>query len=354
MKTIRKGRVLSRKQTDPNSFIFTGDKTNETVDMQLFSYSKDTLIECSPISLKEILPFEKSDSMNWLNIHGLNNVPLIERICKTQGIHNLVIQDILDVNQRPKFQEYDGYSFVTIKSIVPSTDEMITEQISFVIGKNYIISFQERKGDYFEHLRIRLRNNAGILRERGADYLLYAMLESILDTYFKTLQQMETDVDKLNLFTMNEGVPPSVLESIEMNKKFVHFIKKAILPIKEFSLTAERNDNQFIEPRHIKYFLEIKDICLTLLDNCDILLTTLESNTNLYFSVQGHQMNQIMKTLTIVATIFIPLTFIAGVYGMNFRYMPELGWKYGYLGVWGIMLLALGGMLYFFKKKKWL
>lgn len=353
LKPLRLVPILNRKIDDPSIFTFTGDSKVEEIDIQLFRYNKEECVENKSILHDSIETFEKNGDNFWLNIYGLSNTETIASLCEKQGIHDLVIQDILDVNQRPKFLEYEDYSFLTLKSIVPSEDEMITEQISFVFGTNYLISFQERKADFFEHLRIRLRENKGILRERAADYLLYAMLESILDNYFKTLNKLDQEIEEFN-FTNSKKVPsPNVLEIIENHKKFVHFIKKSILPIKEFTQVIERGECLCIEKRHIKYFLEIKDLCLTLIDSSDMILSSLESSTNLFFSMQGHQMNQVMKTLTIVATIFIPLTFVAGIYGMNFRNMPELEWKYGYFGIWMVIILIFSGMVLYFKKKKW-
>jgi magnesium transporter len=179
------------------------------------------------------------------------------------------------------------------------------------------------------------------------------MLESILDNYFKTLNQLDSEIEELNLTDPDKELSPGVLVMIENHKKFVHFIKKSILPIKEFTQIIERGENKYIEKRHLKYFLEIKDLCLTLIDSCDIILASLESNTNLFFSVQGHRMNQIVKTLTIVSTVFIPLTFIAGIYGMNFVHMPELHWKYGYPAVWILLVIIFAGMIIFLKRRKW-
>ncbi len=353
LKPLRSVSILNRKKDDPSKFIFTGGIKSPKIDIQLFTYNKEKCIETSIDLPQNIQPFETNGSTYWLNIHGLNNPESIAHICEKQGIHNLVIQDILDVNQRPKFQEFDKFSFLTLKSIVPSEKEMITEQISFVLGGNFLISFQERKADFFQHLRYRFRENKGVLRERGADYLLYAMLESTLDNYFKTLSKLDEEIEKFNFTDTTKEPSPNTLATIEKHKKFVHFIKKSILPIKEFTQIVERGDCNYIEKRHIKYFLEIKDLCLTLIDSCDMILSSLESAINLFFSIQGHRMNQVMKTLTIVATVFMPLTFIAGIYGMNFANMPELEWEYGYFMIWAIMLLVFLAMVVFFRRKKW-
>ena len=353
LKSLKIKSFLNRKRNDPGKFTFTGKPPLTEFDIQLFKYSKEECIENRGISPEVVEKFESNGYTYWLNIHGINEPETIASICYNQGIHNLVIQDILDVNQRPKFQEFENLAFLTLKSIVPSEDDTVTEQISFVFGANYLISFQERKADFFEHLRFRLREDKGILRERAADYLLYAMLESILDNYFKTLSKLDEEIEKFDFTNTKKEPSPNTLVIIENYKKFVHFIKKSILPIKEFTQIVERGECQYIEQRHLKYFLEIKDLCLTLLDSSDMILSTLESSTNLFFSVQGHRMNQVMKTLTIVATIFIPLTFIAGIYGMNFTNMPELQWKYGYFGIWMFIIIVFLGMVVYFKRKKW-
>jgi magnesium transporter len=352
-KKIKKIPLLNRKKSDPEKFIYTGNATSEEIDVQLFKYKKEECIELKSLSLENVEEFEQNDYIYWLNIYGLHEPETIAIICNKMNIHSLVIQDILDVNQRPKFQEFENFSFLTLKSVVPSDTEMLTEQISFTFGKKFLISFQERKADFFEHIRHRLREDKGLTRERGADFLLYAMLESILDNYFKTLNHLDEEIDGMNFTDTRKEPSPNSLEIIENHKKFVHFVKKSILPIKEFALLIERGDCKYIEAKHIKYFLEIKDLCLTLLDSCDMILSALESSTNLFFSVQGYRMNQVMKTLTIVATIFIPLTFIAGVYGMNFTNMPELGWKYGYLFVWSIIVIVFLCMVLYFRNKKW-
>lgn len=325
----------------------------EALNIQLFTYNTDEYAENKDIAPPDIEKFQNNNYNYWLNIYGLNDPDAIASICSRHDIDGLAIQDILDVSQRPKFQEFESYSFLTIKSIVPLTNDLLTEQISFIFGKNFLISFQERKADFFEHLRFRIRENKGIIRESGSDYLLYAMLESILDNYFKTLNELENGLENLNLIDTNKELLPSTLEMIETHKKYVHYIKKSILPIKEFSQIIERQEIKYIEKKNVKYFLEIKDLCLTLLDNCDILQASLDSSTNLFFSLQGHRMNQVMKTLTIVASIFIPLTFITGIYGMNFKYMPETQWKYGYPALWLLIIVIFSWMLHYLKKRKW-
>ncbi|MDD2584989.1 MAG: magnesium/cobalt transporter CorA [Bacteroidales bacterium] len=356
MKTLKKRKrsaLLNRKKKDPAKFLFTGSSIEQGLEMQLFKYNKGNFKEVENISLDNLKSFDSDAHVYWLNIYGLSDTEAIVQICRKYGIHDLTIQDILDVNQRSKFQEFEKFSFLAIKSFLPNSDQVVTEQISFVYGSNFLISFQEKKADHFNHLRERIREDVGLLRERSSDYLLYSLLEAILDSYFKTIDQIDREVDEFSSAILDKDIPPTVLKIIEEQKKMVHFIKKSILPIRDFALGLEQGHNNFVQERHLKYFFEIKDLCLNLLDSCEFILNTLESSSNLFFSVQGHRMNEVMKTLTIVATIFIPLTFIAGVYGMNFHNMPELSWRYGYLAIWIVMFLLLVAMVLYFKKKRW-
>ena len=347
-------KILNRKKANPSIHIYTGSIRKEKTNLQLFQYNAKEYFENDHYNEAEFQGFSENGHQYWLNIHGIHHVDLIKSICKKLDVHDLAIQDILDINQRPKFQEYENYWFFTLKSVLPSNNtELVQEQLSFILGRNSLVSFQERKMDYFEHIRHRLRNNLGIIRERSSDYLLFLLLESILDNYFNTLGQIEDKIEQLGLIEINIDPSPDTLKTIELYKRQIHQIKKTILPIKEFVTRIERESFSFINEKHIKYYYELRDLCLSLIDECEQIEVRLESNINLFFSIQGHRMNQVMKTLTVVATIFIPLTFIAGVYGMNFSHMPELEWRWGYFAVWAIMVGILVVMIYYFKRKKW-
>ncbi len=346
--------ILNRKKVNPLKPVFTGIKYVEKPSLQLYEYNKENINVNSDYDVSNFNGFPEDELQHWLNIHGIHDIDIVNAICDKLNIHNLVVQDILDIDQRPKFQEFEDYCFFTLKSILPTEKkEVQSEQLSFILGKNYLVSFQEKKGDYFEHVRQRIRENIGIVNQRTSDYLLFLLLESILDNYFKTLDNIELQVDEFGIIDINSDPSPDILKSIELHKREIHQIKKTINPIKEFITRIEREKFSLIQKKHLKYFLELKDLCLTLLDDCDKIDVRLESSINLFFSIQGHRMNQVMKTLTIVATIFIPLTFVAGVYGMNFTNMPELNWKWGYFAVLGIMLAVFLFMLYYFRKKKW-
>lgn len=347
-------KILNRKKLNPSVPIFTGVRYAEKLSIQLFKYNSNDCFEDSDYSQNKFEGFEQTDFQYWLNIHGLHDIEKVRSICDKLGVHDLAIQDILDINQRPKFQEYEKNWFFTLKSIIPSSNSHLEqEQLSFILGGNFLVSFQEKKADYFDHIRDRLRKKVGIIRERGSDYLLYLLLESILDNYFKTVNDIERKIESFGLVDIDTDPSPLTLKTIEFHKRQIHQIKRTIIPIKEFVTKIEREQFGFIQKKHIKYFYELRDLCLSLIDDCENIEGRLDSSINLFFSVQGHRMNQVMKTLTVVATIFIPLTFIAGIYGMNFSNMPELNWVWGYYGVWAVILLVLFGMLVYFKRKKW-
>ena len=347
-------KLLNRKKINPSEAIFTGMQMEEQMRVQLFSYNEKQYTEDENYSIESFKGFQDQGRFYWLNIHGIHEVKKIKDFCSKLNIHDLAIQDLLDVNQRPKFQEYSTYWFFTLKSVIPSQDETLAlEQLSFILGSNYLISFQERKADYFEHIRERLRKNMGIVRERGADYLLYLLLEAILDNYFRTIADIGNKLEEIDIVEFESDPSPALVKSIERYKRQVHQIKTTIIPIKDFVLRIEREKFSFIHEKQVKYFYELRDLCLSLIDECAQIEVMLESNTNLFFSLQGHRMNQVMKTLTVVATIFIPLTFVAGIYGMNFTNMPELQWKYGYFGIWVVMVAIFILMMMYFRRKKW-
>ena len=346
--------VLNRKKVNPSQLIFTGVKRQDQTKAQLFVYGPNFFKEEAEFDFESLEDIPKDENNYWLNLHGIHEPDKVKTLCDALGIHNLTIQDILDVNQRPKFQEFENYVFFSSKSMLPSAGvEIETEQMSFVLGSNYLISFQEEKRDHFDHVRNRIRENIGIVRERGVDYLLFLLYEAILDNYFTTLSNIDKIIDEMDLANLDNDPSPEVLNAIELQKRNVSEIKKTLLPLREFVMKIERENLSFIQPNTIKYYYELKDLCLTLLDTCDHLNLRLESGVNLFFSVQGQRMNQIMKTLTVVSTVFIPLTFIAGIYGMNFVNMPELQWHWGYYGVWVVMLLMVAAMMRYFRKRKW-
>ncbi len=333
---------------------FIGEKKMEEVQLQLFTYNAERCDES--MNLDDYIRIQKDDTENnyWLNLHGIHDVNLMENIGKSLALERLTIRHLIDTTQRPKVDDYDDYIFFSVKSILKDESQQLKiEQLSFVLGKNYVISFQEEVGDHFDHIRTKLRDNLGLIRKRECDFLLFQLLDAILDNYFETLDFINHEVTLIEKETITNP-KQSTLLLIEKNKKDVDKIKKSLSPFKEALTNIMKDRTHFIDKKNRKYFRDLKNSCTNAIEEANATYAALESLTNIYFSSLSQKMNETMKVLTTVATIFIPLTFIAGVYGMNFENMPELKWKYGYFGVWVIMFLVLVAMIIFFKRKKWL
>jgi magnesium transporter len=333
---------------------FIGEKKMEEVKLQLFKYNQDQCDESEAIS--DFEKIEKADKSNnyWLNLHGIHDVDLMEKIGKALELERLTIRHLIDTTQRPKVDDYEDYIFFSVKSILKNDEHQLKiEQLSFVLGKNYVLSFQEEVGDHFDHIRNKLREDLGLIRKRECDFLLFQLLDAILDNYFETLDLINHEVTLVEKETLLNP-KQSTLLLIEKNKKDVDKIKKSLSPFKEALTNIMKDRTHFIDKKNRKYFRDLKNSCTNAIEEANATYAALESLTNIYFSSLSQKMNETMKVLTTVATIFIPLTFIAGIYGMNFENMPELKWKYGYYFIWGIMLSVLGVMIVYFRRKKWL
>lgn len=345
---------LKSEAKGKSELTFIGEKKMEEVKMQLFTYNESFCVEKE--GLNDCITIDPTDANHnyWLNIHGIHDVDLIETIGKVLQLERLTVRQVVDTTQRPKVDDYDEYVFFSVKSILKDENHRLRiEQLSFVMGKNYVASFQEEYGDHFDHIRLKLRDNLGLVRKRECDFLLSQLLDAILDNYFETLDFINHEVGLIEKETLSSP-KQSTLLLIEKNKKDVDKIKKSLAPFKEALTNILKDRTHYINKRNRKYFRDLKNSCTHAIEEAHATYAALESLTNIYFSSLSHKMNETMKVLTTVATIFIPLTFIVGVYGMNFENMPELKWHYGYYAIWGFMILTMAGMILYFKRKKWL
>ncbi len=350
------------RKVKPNLFEYTGIHTTEEVSMQLFVYDDDGFEEYKNVSLERVKretedPAQVND-VKWLNVHGLHDVELIKNLGETLGIDMFIMSDVLNVTRRSKMEEMDDLLFFSIKSILPGIDydHVRVEQISFLLKGNLLISLQEKKSDFFTHIRERIKTHSGIVRKKKSDFLLYLLLEAIIENFYITLEHDESCIEGL-MADAKTSDSPEVLEKIEKSRDDLNFLKRSILPLRDalYGLKSMREDNDFtgIEDGNYSFFARLHQKTLELLEQIDYDTNLVNSASNFYFSMQSHRMNQIMKVLTVVSVIFMPLTFIVGVYGMNFDVMPELKWRYGYFAVIGVMFVIAVGMWVYFKKKKW-
>ena len=349
-------RKRNRKRKNPSQRQFVGRNFGVVPELQLFKYRKEDYLEIT--SLKhpdELQNFLEPEYRYWLNLNGIQEIDLVKAVCDKLNMHNLIIDSILDFAHVSKFQEFENNYYFSISSLMANnTLELEYEQISFVLGEDYLVTFQEKVGDHFNHIRERIREGLGIIRERSCDYLLCLLLEAILDDYQKNIEKLEISESEINSFDLDLDPSPNVLREIESHKVKVDQIKRALISLREIFLKIEREKPKLIQAKHLKYYIELKDFSISLIDICDRLTSRLESASNLFFSIQSHRMNQVMKILTVVSSIFIPLSFLVGVYGMNFSNMPELEWRWGYFVLIGIMLTLIISMIIYFRKKKWI
>lgn len=349
----KKGRRLQQFNLE-----YTGIHKQTDSEMQLFVYDQKDIAEFQQLNLAELEKYIDIQKTNWINVHGLNDLDLIKKIGAHFKIEEYMLADILNTNRRTKVEEQHDLLFFNIKSLLPAGDSdcISAEQISFLMKDGVLMSFQEKRSDFFTHIRERLRAQSGIIRSKKADFLLYVLLDAIMENFYITIENEENKIDELiNLTKNNAG--PIVLEQIEQHRDNFNFLKRAITPIRDslYEIKSMKDDNVFnaIEEENFSFFTRLHQKSLELLEQIESDMSTLHSASDFYFSAQSHKMNEIMKTLTVVSAIFIPLTFIVGVYGMNFKYMPELEYENGYYTVIGIMILMVVGMMFYFKRRHW-
>lgn len=339
----------------PGSVIYTGEKAGHKLFMESFDYSKDTFTETELSQIEEGFQFKTSETITWLNINGLNHVGAIEKIGGHYNLHPLVLEDIVNVNQRPKIDEFEDYLFVALKMLyLNSNDKIISEQVSFVLGKNFVLSFQESEGDVFEEVRNRIRLAKGRIRTLGSDYLLYTLIDAVVDHYFNIIESLSDKLEDLESDMFDGRMDGSMSQQVQEMKREVLKIRRAIFPLREVISRIEKHESPLISRKTKTYFRDIYDHIIQVSENIDIYREMIWSLMEMYMTTISNKMNEVMKVLTIMASIFIPLTFIAGIYGMNFDFIPELKYKYSYFILWGVMILIVILMIRYFKRKKWL
>ncbi|SEQ32991.1 magnesium transporter [Hyunsoonleella jejuensis] len=339
----------------PGSVVYTGERSKSKLVLEAFDYTKENCTEKELQSIEESFEFVHSDSVTWLNINGLNYVNDIEKLGTNYNIHPLVMEDIVNIAQRPKIDEYDDYLFVVLKMLYyDEFKTIVSEQVSFILGKNYVLTFQEAEGDVFDAIRDRIRHAKGRVRTMDADYLLYTLIDAIVDHYFGVIEVLGDKIEDFETKIFSGQIEEDASRSIQELKREILRVRRAIFPLREVLNRIEKNESNLIHAKTLTYFRDIYDHLIQVSENIDIYREMIWSLMDMYMTTISNKMNEVMKVLTIMASIFIPLTFIAGIYGMNFQYMPELQSKYGYFVVWGVMVLIFLGLLYYFKRKKWL
>ncbi len=352
----RKQKKKLKSGLAPGSLVFTGQQKMAQVEITVLNYSEETFEEIKAKSVGETISLTKTfKGTTWINIDGLHDEKSIEEICTFLDIHKLGMEDILNVNQRPKIEEYPGYLQAFIKMLtINQEDETIDyEQISFILKGNILVTFQEKAGNIFNNVRTRIKEAKGLVRKRGADYLLYALLDLIVDHYFIIIDNFSDKLDELETDLLNKPGKEN-LNRLHLLRREILLLRRTIYPIREMIGRFEKLDESFITGNIRDYTRDLFDHTIIVIENIEVLRDRTSGLLDLYMNTVSIKMNEIMKVLTIMSTIFIPLTFIAGVYGMNFSNMPELQYKYGYFFILGFMMVVFIGMLIFLKRKKWI
>lgn len=322
-------------------------------DAQIFSYNEKVCNVNMDIDVAAIDQIKRDgDQYSWLNFHSMEEKVLIEHAFSNFGVHRVTQKDILELNERPKVEEFEDYIFTTLKSIHRRKKRIKIEQISFVLKENAIVSFQERHGDLFGDVRSRLKNNTGIVRTKKVDYLLYLLIDAVLKGYQKVLSDVQQNIDDTQVI-IYKNYDESFFKKIEDYQTELKVLKKSLSPLRDQLIKLSNSRTRFIDDANLPYFNDLKDQILYLFDEIEQEKSDLESMTNQYFAVLSQRSNEVMQFLTIIAAMFIPLTFIAGVYGMNFKHMPELDTEYGYYVVWSVMIIITILLILYFKKKRW-
>jgi magnesium transporter len=348
-------RHAQKAGTSPGTLIHIGEKKTQVTSITLIDFDETHLHERRLENIAEALPLKALATVTWININGLHEVKLIEQTGANFNIHPLTLEDILNTGQRPKIEEFEDTLFIVLKMLNydKTTEKILAEQFSLILGSNYLITFQEAAGDVFDIVRQRIGQPKTRIRKSGCDYLAYALIDAIVDHYFIILESLGDKIEDLEREILDEP-GRQTLESLHGLKQEMIYMRKQIWPIREIINSLLKGESSLIKEQTHVYLKDVYDHTIHVVDTIESYRDILGSLLDIYLSTISNKMNEIMKVLTIIATIFIPITFVAGIYGMNFKFMPELEWRWGYLMFWSIIIAIIAIMIGYFKNKQWL
>jgi magnesium transporter len=339
----------------PGSLVAVGDGKSSSTRISLMDYSDRKIVEKTIVRVQECIPFKNKPTVTWVNVEGLHDIAVLAELGRCMGLHPLVMEDILNTDQRPKIEDFGRYVYLVLKELSydEAKKEVASEQVSIIIGKNFVVSLTERESPVFARVKDRIRSGKGRLREHGADYLAYTLLDSIVDNYFGLLERVEEQIEEIEESLVNNPTQKTMHQLNHLKREMI-FLRKSLWPMREMLNSLDRVESGLVTPNTKVYLKDVQDHILQVIDTIESFREILSGMLDAYLSSVSNRLNEVMKVLTIIATLFMPLTFLAGVYGMNFKFMPELSWKYGYPLIWAIMIGTAVYMLYYFRKKKWI
>jgi magnesium transporter len=339
----------------PGSLISSDSSDQQPVTLKLLSFGPEMATEEQEVAdLSVCVPFNPDFPVNWLNIETGHQVWILEDLGSRLDIHPLVLEDILNTSQRPKVEDYERYLFIELNMLTWNDESSLVdaEQISLLLGENYLITFQENERDVFDPVRKRIREGKSRLTKGGPDYLAYSLIDAVVDHYFIVLENLGEQIEVLEEDLVTDP-DPDTLHAIHDLKRELIFLRKSVWPLREAISVLERGESQMFQPATLVYLRDVYDHVIQIIDTVETFREMATGMLDIYLSSVSNRMNEVMKVLTMIATIFIPLSFIVGLYGMNFQFMPELGWKWGYFMVWGVIISVVTGMIVYFRRKKW-
>ncbi|MFD1095995.1 magnesium/cobalt transporter CorA [Salegentibacter chungangensis] len=339
----------------PGTVTYVGHKEASETKLEVIDYNAENYEHYTSKSPEDAFRFEEENNITWVNIDGLSNTSEIEKLGQYYELHPLILEDIVNTNQRPKIDEYQDYLFIVAKMLYHKNNgELENEHISLVLGKDYVLTFQESDGDVFNGVRERIARGKGRIRTNGADYLMYALLDAIIDNYFLVIDEISDKIELLEEQLFTSQPDDDITFEIQELKRTILRIRRAVFPLREVVNRLDKMEHPLVQERTNSYIRDLYDHIIQISENIDVYREMIWGLMDMYMTTISNKMNEVMKVLTIMASIFIPLTFIAGIYGMNFEYIPELQWRYSYFVLWGVMIIIFLLMLYYFKRKKWL
>jgi len=345
----------------PGTMVFVGEKKVEKVKIHIIDYDEKIILEKEVQKVEECFPLKDTPTITWINVTGIHEVGDVEKLGNHFGFHPLIMEDIVNTGQRPKIEDAGDYVFVVLKMLYNNveTSQLISEQVSILFGSNYVISFQEREGDVFDGVRERIRKTTPRIRFMGADYLAYTLIDAVVDHYFIILENFGGTIERIEEEVFDDS-SREYLEDIHNLKRELIYMRKPIWPLREVVGNLDRMESPLIHDFTSAYLRDLYEHTVQVIDTVETFRDMVSGLHDLYLSNVSNRMNEVMKVLTIIATVFIPLSFLAGVYGMNFDTsaspfnLPELGMRYGYPMFWGIALLVGGGLFWFFRRRGWI
>ncbi|PLX44745.1 MAG: magnesium and cobalt transport protein CorA [Desulfobacteraceae bacterium] len=346
---------MTKAGASPGTLVHIGEQKVDDTRITLIDYDEAHLQERVLDGIEEAFPLKDLPTVTWINIDGLHEIDIIENVGQHFNIHPLVLEDIVNTGQRPKTEEFEDFIYVVLKMLHynENSGEISSEQFSLVLGPDFLISFQEIQGDVFKTVRERIRKPKTRIRKAGCDYLAYALIDAVVDNYFLILEKLGENIETLEEDLL-ENPSPETLQTLHEMKREMIYLRKQIWPIREMINSLVKGESSLVNESTSLFFRDIYDHTIQIIDTIESFRDILSGMLDIYLSTLSNKMNEVMKVLTIIATIFIPITFVAGIYGMNFKFMPELEWRWGYVMVWAIIVVVVGIMIGFFKKKQWL